>query len=87
MAVTPDVRIHVEELVLDGFAPSEGHRIGEAIERELARLVVARGMPHRLMVGGTIALLDGGAFQAPSGASGDVLGTRVAQAVYRGGAT
>jgi hypothetical protein len=33
----PDV--HIEELVLDGFAPDDRRGIAEAVERELGRLL------------------------------------------------
>lgn len=38
------VELHIEELVLHGFAPHDRHRIGDAVERELHRLLAERGI-------------------------------------------
>lgn len=38
------VNLHIEELVLHGFAPHDRHRIGDAVERELLRLLTERGV-------------------------------------------
>ena len=41
----PSVEVHIDELVLHGFAPGDRRGIGDAVERELARLLAARGLP------------------------------------------
>ena len=53
MAVKPgmkmkpmNVELHIEELVLHGFAPGDRYRIGEAVERELQRLLTVQGAPN-----------------------------------------
>ena len=78
------IELHVEELVLHGFTPSDRHGIGEAVERELARLFAGQGVPPSLMQGEEVGHLDGGAFEAPRGARAEAIGTQVAQAVYGG---
>lgn len=40
----PDVTVHIEELVLHGFDAADRHRIGDAVQRELARLLAERGL-------------------------------------------
>lgn len=79
-----NVELHIEELVLRGFAPGERHRIGEAVERELVRLFDEQGVPPSLAQGGEFAHLDGGAFKVASGSKPEAIGALVAQAVFGG---
>ncbi len=86
------IELHIEELVLHGFAPGDRYRIGDAMERELARLFVERGTPPSLaqgrevarLDGGTVARLDGGTFEVKPGSGAEAIGVRVARAVYGG---
>jgi len=78
------VLLHIETLVLDGFAPGDRHRIGEAVQRELQRLLSTQGLAPWLARQGAIARLDGGAFQVAPSAKADAIGSQVAQAVYGG---
>ena len=84
MDLTPDVRVHIEELVLDGFAPRDRYRIGEAVERELARVLAERGVPPSLLADSAHARLDGGAFALAPGLAPEAIGDRIAQSVYGG---
>src|SRR3712207_3298477 len=63
LGMTPvNIELHIEELVLHGFAPGDRYRIGEAVQRELARLFAEQGVPPSLVGGGEVAHLDGGSF-------------------------
>jgi hypothetical protein len=79
---TSHIELHIEELVLHGFAPGDRYRIGEAVERELTRLLHERGIPPLLHRGAEVAYLDGGAFHVAPGSRAEVIGTQVAQAIY-----
>lgn len=79
-----NVELHIEELVLQGFAPGDHDRIGAAVERELTRLLAGQSVPGWLTRGGEIARLDAGAFEMRSDSSAETIGGQVAQAVYRG---
>jgi len=79
-----NVELHIEQLVLHGFAPSDRHRIGAAIQQELARLLVEQGIPPGLAQGKTIGQLDGGAFEMRAGTPPRVIGAQIAQAIYGG---
>src|SRR5206468_7371613 len=46
--MTPAIDLRIEELVLDGFPPSERYELAEGIERELTRLFTDRGAPAAL---------------------------------------
>ena len=77
--MNPNVDLHIEEVVLHGFA--SGYRIGDALERELSRLFTEQGTPP--VREGYIGRLDGGAFEAKPDSTPEATGTLVARAVYR----
>jgi hypothetical protein len=76
------IELHIEELVLHGFAPGDRERIGEAVERELARLVAEQGTPDSWEQGGAIEDLNAGTFHVTANKP-DIVGTQIAQAVHR----
>jgi hypothetical protein len=79
----PRIELHIEELVLEGFAPADRHRIGDAVERHLALLLAGPGA-HSQLAGGEVARLDAGSFKVARGSTPDAIGARVARAVYGG---
>jgi len=78
------VELHIEELILYGFAPEDRYRIGEAVERELANLLAERGMPQSMDNGLEIAGLNVGDISIAKGARPEAIGAQVARAVYGG---
>ena len=74
--------LHIEELVLHGFRSIDGDRIGEATQRELARLFVQQGVPRSLASRTTVDLLDGGALKIASASAPEPIGTQLARAIY-----
>jgi hypothetical protein len=76
------LEVHVEELCLHGFTPDDRHGLREAIERELAKLVLERGLPAVLTHSGTVPRLDGGVYAVAPGTAATATGTQVAQALY-----
>ena len=84
MGVRRPVEVHIEELVLDGFAPADPHRIGDAVERELFR-VLARGdgagLPLRSQA---VDAVDAGEFHVAADASARSIGAQVARSVLHG---
>jgi hypothetical protein len=83
--MTPwNIELHIEELVLRGFAAKDRYAIGEAVQRELQRLFAEQGVPHSLAQGYEQAQLDAGAFNVKAGAKADEIGTQVAQSIYGG---
>lgn len=79
--MNPNVELHIEELVLHGFSPGDRCRIGDAVERELGRLFIERGVPQSVR-GGGLAYLDGGALEVKPGSKAEEVGVRVARGVY-----
>jgi hypothetical protein len=80
----PSIHLHIEELVLDGFAPGDRHRIGEATQSELARLLTEEPTPPSLAQRAEIDRLDGGSFHATGTAKPEATGAQVARAVFGG---
>lgn len=80
-----DVELHVDELVLHGFAPRDRAAIGEALRTELARLIGEHGVPAGLAGADGAARLDGGSFRAATGQRPAEVGAAVARAVFGGG--
>ena len=76
--------LHIEELVLNGFAPADRYRIGEAIERELTRLLNEKGVPSGLDRGTEIDSVNAGTFEVSAGMTADAIGRHISQAVYGG---
>lgn len=79
-----NIKLHIEELVLHGFAPGDRYRIAEAVERELGQLFAERGAPQSLDRSKEIERLDGGAFEAARDSKPEVIGAKVGKAVYGG---
>ncbi len=79
-----NVELHIEELVLHGFAASDRYRIGEIVERELARLFAEEGVPASLTSSLEAERLDAGAFHVAANSRAEAVGAQVAQAVYGG---
>ena len=79
-----NVELRIEELVLHGFEPADHHRIGEAVESELARLFVEEGVPTSLAREGGTDRVDGGTIEAQPGSGAEAIGALVARAVYGG---
>jgi hypothetical protein len=76
--------LDIDELVLRGLDPSDRAAIREAIERELARLCIARGVPPHLAGQG-----DGASAQPPPvrvrpGSRAQEIGAQVARSLYAG---
>ncbi len=79
-----NIELHIEELVLHGFAPADRYAIGEAVQRELTRLFTEQGVRPTLANARQIERLDTGAFHVKRGSRADAIGTQVAQSLYGG---
>lgn len=80
----PSVELHIEELVLHGFAPGDRYAIGDAVEREIARLLGEQGFPISLRSKSQVDEISGATFNAAHNATPGVIGRQIAQAVYQG---
>jgi len=75
------VEVHIEELVLHGYAPQDRYRIAAAVETELVRLFTEKGVPS--LTGGTdYPMLNGHQFQLSDVQTDQSAGNQIAGAVY-----
>jgi hypothetical protein len=78
------VELHIEELVLDGFASGDRYVIGETVERELAQLLGEQDIPNSLRLDNATDEIRGATFNAMRDAKPPIIGRQIAQAVYEG---
>lgn len=78
------LHLHIEELVLHGFAVGDGHRIADAVRGELERRLTGR-TEELALLGGPAAIpidrLDAGAIAIDDGTRPASVGARVGGAV------
>ena len=79
----PSVELHIDELVLHGFAPTERHAIGDTVESELRELLVKQQSLPLSLANREIDLIDAGEFEIAAGAAAPTSGRRVAEAINR----
>jgi hypothetical protein len=84
VGLKPNIELNIEELVLHGFPSDYRHRIGDALERELTRLLAEQGLRVPLAHNQELASLDAGTFSLAPTAKASVIGVEVARAVYGG---
>lgn len=81
---SPSVELRLEEIVLHGFPAVNRYRIGEALERELTRLLTGQGAPLGVTQGVELERLDLGAFELRPDADAETIGRQLAEAIYGG---
>lgn len=78
------IELHIGELVLHGFEASAGYVIGDALERELARLFSEQGLPPAMMQAAEIEYLKSSLSNLAPDVAAEEIGRRIAQSVYGG---
>jgi hypothetical protein len=78
------MQLRIGELLLHGFPASARHRIGEATQQELMRLLTERGVPPGMNEPFDTARVDAGSFQMMKSTRPNMIGALVAGAVYGG---
>ena len=80
-----EIELHIEELVLEGFAHADRHRVADAIEGELTRLLAAHGLPPALTAARLEgARLDAGTVRLKQGGAPRAAGKEIARAIHGG---
>ena len=80
----PNIELHIEELVLHGFDGYNQYQIGEAIEREITRLLQERGLPASFNVERNVGRLNAANFTVQQNAKAMSVGNQIAQSIYNG---
>lgn len=76
------IELHIEELVLDGYAPDHSERFARAVASELTRLLSARGLQPALTESLAIEQLAGSAFRLKPAEPAEAAGQQLAKALY-----
>lgn len=76
------IELHIEEMILHGFDHADRHTIGDAVERELARLIRNGGLTRDVSDGMNIPQRDGADIQMRPGMRAETTGTEIARSVY-----
>jgi hypothetical protein len=75
-----EIDVHIEELVLHGFAPGGRWQIGDALEHELRQLLAEKGLPAAWRT--NPETLNASAIRLTGSAE---TGKQLAGAIYQGG--
>lgn len=78
------IEVHIEELVLRGFAHGDRYRIAQALEQELGGLIAKEGLPPSWRRRADVSSIDAGAFDLSAGCPAESAGERMVCAIYRG---
>ncbi len=84
MVESTDIELHIQELLLQGFARGDRFCIVESMKNELARLLAENGLPGSFSEGFDLPSLDGGSFTVGAGERPESVGAAIGQAIYRG---
>jgi hypothetical protein len=77
-----NIELDIDELVLHGVALKDRILVGDAVQRELTRLLERRGVPRILEQGGDVPELQGAALHLSHDTSPRALGREIATSVY-----
>jgi hypothetical protein len=77
-----NLHVHIDELVLHGFAAADRALIADALQSQLTRLFTDGGVPPALATGGASERLNAGTFHTAASVRPETTGGQIAQAVY-----
>ena len=77
------VELHIDEVVLYGFAEGRQVRIGESLSRVLSGLLSEYGSMPSPDQNRELEALDGGSFEITAQSSDEIIGSQIAHALYR----
>ena len=85
-ALTPrgSIELHIDQVVLHGFAAADRGGIAQAMETELARLLGEEGIPAALETGYALESLSAGELRVYEGEAAERVGIRIARRIYQG---
>ena len=80
----PAIDVRIDELLVHGIDVADRFRIADAVKGELTRILSEQGLPARWRTSGSRDRLTGGDFSLARITRGEMIGSQIAQAVYRG---
>jgi hypothetical protein len=78
------IEFRIDELILHGFSSGDRHRVGEAVKRELVRLMSGPGASFAPKNTKRIDMIRGGDITLSPATRPESAGTQIAQAVHDG---
>ena len=84
--VRPGIHLYIDRLILEGL-PIDGSQAAQvqvAVETELSRLLVERGLTRDLQAGGAVPSVRTDAIPLSTGSNPAQMGIQIAQSVYTG---
>ena len=79
-----NIKLHIEELVLDGVSSREKNHVASVVRRELHQLINHGGLPSKFSRTNDIPQLDGGTIRMEHEATKKSKGIKIARNLYRG---
>jgi hypothetical protein len=76
------VEVRIDRLVLDGIALGDRYRVADAVQSELARLLIEQGVPANGNAAAHERQIDAGTIQIASGMRAASVGEQIAQAIH-----
>jgi len=76
------VEVRIDRLVLAGVAPGDRYRVADAVQSELARLLIEQGVPANRTAAAHERQIDGGTIHIDSGMRAPGVGEQIAQAIH-----
>lgn len=80
----PAVHVDIQKLQLRGFVAIDRAAIGRALEVELTRLIVQKGLSDAYRRPGFLDCLRAGTFQLAKAHRSSTIGVQIARSIYRG---
>lgn len=77
-------RLHIDEMVLHGFPAVDQYRIGDAVQRELTRLLTEAGSTESVTRSAFHPSIEAGSIQIDAGLSAEAIGIKIAQSLHKG---
>jgi hypothetical protein len=79
----PVIELSIDEVVLHGFRPRDRHAIGDALERELTRLLSRPGALAAIAESRDIPRVDAGQVSLQQGSPAPAIGKHLARAIHK----
>jgi len=81
---TPNVELHIEELILRGLPPGSREGLAEAIQEEVSRMIAEGGLPPGLSGASGPVYLPRVSFEVDPRPRAGSIGSQVGRALHRG---
>jgi hypothetical protein len=79
-----NIELQIDQLILHGFGRIDRRQVGSAVQQELSRLIRKQGLPSSLNQTQAIGNINAGEFKTGQSTGAEIVGTQVAQKIYRG---